>query len=171
MPSQFYRQPINVSVFTEYETVDIVNRRYEVLAHKDRNYIRPAEDELVRRLHAIHEGRIRRVMNDLKSLVLEFLSPNRVETLKTEDAIKSLKSLVEERLNVLTKGEREFGRQLPLGSFSNQDLVERTKKSKQHVGKIFAKLKKYNFIQPARDTEDEHHYQLASEFRIPSQDS
>jgi transcription initiation factor IIE alpha subunit len=97
---------------------------------------------------------------------LEFSSPNRVETLATDQAWESLVSLVEEKLGVLTAGERAFLRKLPEGSFSNKDLVASTGKSKQHVNKILRKLREFNFIQPYEDSDERHHYELAPEFRI-----
>ncbi len=164
--SIFHSHPIHILPFSEQEVITILNRRYELLAYKFHNYIKPVEDELVARLHKLHGGQIRNVMNDIKALVLEFSSPNRVETLATEQAWESLVSLVEEKLGVLTAGERTFLRDLPQGSFSNKELVESTGKSKQHVNKLLKKLREFNFVQPFEDSDEQHRYKLAPEFRI-----
>ena len=164
--SIFHSHPIHIPPFSEQEVIGILNRRYEVLSHRLRNYIKPVEDELVARLHKLHGGQIRSVMNDIKALILEFSSPNRVETLVTGQAWESLESLVEEKLGVLTAGEKNFLRKLPQGSFSNKDLVESTGKTKQHVNKILKKLREFNFIRPSEDPDEQHCYELAPEFRI-----
>lgn len=166
--SVFNSVPIILESFSEEETIEILNLRYEVLTHPDRNrnYIKPVEDDLLRTLHELHQGRIRGVMNDVKAIILDLMNPNRVGTLTVSQAMDSLKALAEEKLNPLTKGEKEFFLNLPKGAFSNKDLVEKTGKSKQQVNKILRKLKDHHFVRPAEDSEDEHHFEVASEFRI-----
>ena len=104
-------------------------------------------------------------MNDIEMLVLENISPNRVGTLKTEQALGALKKLTEEKLNCLTPGQKKFMLSLPAGRFSNQDLVDSTGKSKQNVSNVLRELKKNNFIRQAEDGE-EHIYVISSEFAI-----
>lgn len=163
--SIFYSTPVFVRPFTEDETIALVNKRYEVLAHGERKFIKPVDDELVRRLYRIHAGRIRNVLNDIKMLILEYSSPNRVGTLETVQALGALKRLTGEKLNCLTPGQKRFMLGLPAEPFTNQTLVEETGKSKQNVNNILSALKKYHFIQPVEGAE-EHVYEVAPEFRI-----
>jgi Cdc6-like AAA superfamily ATPase len=163
--SIFYSTPVFVRPFTEDETIAVINKRYEVLAHGDRQFIKPVDDDLIRRLYRIHEGRIRNVLNDIKMLILEYSSPNRVGTLETSQAVDALRRLTEEKLNCLTAGQKKFMLGLPAEGFSNQTLVEETGKSKQGVNNMMSALKKYHFIQPVEGAED-HVYEVAPEFRI-----
>ncbi len=163
--SIFYSKAIRVRPFTENETIAIINRRYEVLAHEDRQFIKPVDDDLIKQLYRIHGGRIRNVMNDIKMLILEYSSPNRVGTLGTDQALDALRELTEEKLDNLTPGQKKFMLRLPIGGFSNQDLVESTGKSKQNVGNILRELKKYNFIRQVKD-EGDHIYEISPEFKI-----
>ena len=163
--SIFHGNPIHVRPFSEEETIAIINKRYDVLAHEDQQFIKPVDDDLIRRLCRLHDNRIRHVMNDIEMLVLEKISPNRVGTLKTEQALDALKKLTEEKLNCLTSGQKKFMLTLPTGPFSNQDLVDATGKSKQNVSNVLRELKKNNFIRQAEDDE-EHIYIISSEFAI-----
>jgi Cdc6-like AAA superfamily ATPase len=163
--SIFHGNPVHVRPFTEEETIAIINKRYEVLAHEDQQFIKPVDDDLIRRLCRLHDNRIRHVMNDIEMLILENISPNRVGTLKTEQALGALKKLTEEKLNCLTPGQKKFMLALPAGRFSNQDLVDATGKSKQNVSNVLRELKKNNFIRQAEDGE-EHIYVISSEFAI-----
>jgi DNA-binding MarR family transcriptional regulator len=136
-----------------------------VLAHEDQQFIKPVDDDLIRRLCRIHDNRIRHVMNDIEMLILENISPNRVGTLKTGQALDALKKLTEEKLNCLTPGQKKFMLSLPAGLFSNQDLVDSTGKSKQNVSNVLRELKKNHFIRQAEGEED-HVYEISPEFQI-----
>ena len=165
--SIFLGWPIQIAPLTIQETVEVINRRYRLLAIDANKIILPVEDELIACLYQLYEGKIRFIMDAIASIIYH-LPTCTIHTLPSSSAIEILKNLALEKIRrVLTPRELEilrFASQLPI--FTNSELAKQSHIDSRNIAKYLQRLLDLHYISLAKKEGRNVFYRIAEDARI-----
>jgi hypothetical protein len=162
--SVFSGFPIFVPPLTQPQVLEVVHKRYQLLAAHPERFIRPIGDDLLDYLYGLYNGKLRFIMDAVTSIVTSF--PHAVaETVDAEAAKSLLAQLVLERLKrELTRREGEILREaVRLGTFTNAAIARALTLKPPNVTKYLNTLLERRFIYP-------HHREGRQIFYCASED-
>jgi DNA-binding MarR family transcriptional regulator len=158
--------PVNIPPLSCEEVIMAISTRYRLLALKPGHEIPPVNDEVIRRLYALYEGKIRFIMDAVAQIVLNHCSPD-TDTLSAKKAEEIFANLVYYRTRSLTDKEfQALQAILPLNEFTNQHLVQVLTMQKTNVSALLKKLCQENFIYLSRREGRHLYYRARDEFKI-----
>lgn len=151
--SIFYGWPVLIEPLRQSQVIEAVNRRYELLAISKKHFIKPVEDDCIKHLYDLYEGKIRFVMDSLNNLLSHYPLIT-TSTLSYKELSPLLYRITKERLELrLTPKEIKI---LTAAScfkvFTNQNLAEETGVKKQNMSKYIKKFLNLNYIYIQNDT-------------------
>ena len=164
--SIFFGQPIVVPPLSEHEVLEVLQRRYELLATEKDRWISPVSDQLVIHLYNLFRGKIRFVMDAIQNIV-SYVPEGLPGTISDDMAMEILTALANERVSqLLTPTEQEVlttaaGEE----EFNNALLTELTAKRKQHIATYIEKYMRLGLVRRIRQEGNEIFYQVAPDVR------
>lgn len=165
--SVFCGFPVHVPPLSKEQVLQVIQKRYELLAVNRERFIRPVDDALLGYLYDLYDGKLRFILDAVTSIVTNFPHAT-AETLDEAAAKTLLAELVMDRLrHELTTREWDVLREaVRLGTFTNADVAKALKQHRQNVSKYFNALLAKRFIYPQRREGRQIFYRASEDVRI-----
>lgn len=164
--SIFFGQPIVVPPLSEHEVLEVLQRRYELLATETDRWILPVSDQLVVHLYSLFRGKIRFVMDAIQNIV-SYVPEGLPGTISDDMALEILSALARERATqLLTPTEQDvLVAAASVEEFTNASLTALTKKQKQNTATYIEKLVRVGLARRLRQEGSEIFYEVAADMR------
>ncbi|HCP32066.1 TPA: hypothetical protein DIT45_02300 [Candidatus Acetothermia bacterium] len=165
--SIFFGQPIHLPPLMLEEVLEVIHRRYELLAAEPDRWIPPVSDNLIEYLYKLYDGKIRFIMDSIGNII-SHMPESFPGTVPDELAHAILLELARQKagslltsteLDVLTEAAR-------MEEFTNAALAERTGKLKQNIAKYIDRFLELNLAYPVRKESKQVFYRVAEDMRI-----
>ncbi len=165
--SIFFGQPIYLPPLTLEEVLEVIHRRYELLAIDSDRWIPPVSDDLIKYLYKLYDGKIRFIMDSVGNIV-SHMPETFPGTVPDEVARAILVKLAREKVErLLTRTEvNVLMGAVQAEEFTNTALAERTKKMKQNIAKYINRFLELHLIYPVRKEGRQAFYRIAEDLRI-----
>ena len=143
----FYNCPIYLDALSEQKVSEIIQRRYQLLSQG--NFLAPVDEQCIRYLHQIYQGKIAAIMETLHQLagnIRQYVP----QTIHLETMQQMLPIIVEEKINwLLTEKEKKILREITLlDDFTAPDLCSQLGMKKQNTATYLTTLSQHDFIYP-----------------------
>ncbi len=165
--SIFYGMPIYIAPLTREETLQAIEKRYQLLAIHPKRYIKPVEDEFIAYLYELYAGKIRFIMDALSHLVC-YYHTGIAQTLGQKHAHNLLYKLAKQRAEyLLSKKELEILEYAnERGEFSQKMIAEHFCMKRPNVVSYLNHLVESNCIYRIHDSEGNILYSVNEFFKI-----
>lgn len=170
--SIFFGQPIVVPPLSEHEVLEVLQRRYELLATETDRWVSPVSDQLVVHLYHLFRGKIRFVMDAIQNIV-SYVPEGLPGTISDDMALEILSALAHERATqLLTPTERDvLVAAAGVEEFTNAALTGLTQKQKQHIATYIEKFAKLGLVRRLRQEGNEIFFEVSADMRPLSPES
>ncbi len=165
--SIFFDTPVHLEPLSLPEVKAVMERRYQLLAVPEKQWIKPVADEVVESLHHTFSGKIRYVMNAITSLV-SHLPDSYAQSLSMSEARNMLQSIARSEVKRLLKGAEEevFLQAAAAGRFTNTELGIQAGKTKQLVQKYLKNWLGLNLVTQAEKSGRNQFYEIEPRFAV-----
>ncbi len=144
-----------------------INTRYNIL-NKDKKWIKPVDDSVIRYLYNCFQGDIRDIMNTLTNLMSR-IPESFNNTLTLNDVKEKLKVIEFQKLKNqgLTEKELEVLKEiLKLDKFTNASLGQVTTKSKQNINKYIRRFEDLKLIELLEKVGRNSYYTISPRLKL-----
>jgi len=165
--SIFFGQPIYLPPLMLEDVLEVIHRRYELLATEPGRWIPPVSNELIEYLYKLYEGKIRFIMDSIGNIV-SHMPESFPGTVPNDVACDVLFQLAEQKARALLS-PREIDILLKasaLGQFTNAKLAKASGVQKQNVNRALKKLSSLNLVYLDREAGGNVFYRIAEDMRI-----
>jgi DNA-binding MarR family transcriptional regulator len=165
--SIFFGWPIFVPPLTETEVIMALQKRYQLLAMKNVQWVKPVEDECIAFLYQLYDGKIRFVMDALQAILTRF-SVSKARPLTLPEVQHFLADFMEEKiLQNLTP--REFEMLMQAASWeqvTNTQLVKDLQLDKHNISKYLQKFLELGFMRLVKKQGRNIYYEASTEAKV-----
>ena len=165
--SIFFGWPIYVPPLTKTEVLQVIDRRYELMAMKKLCWVKPVEEDCIPFLYDLYDGKIRFIMDTLQAIPSRF--PKTIgKTLSLQEMQQLLFGFMEEKiLQVLSTREFEILiKAASVDKFTNVQLASHFKLDKGNVTRYLQKFLKFGFIKVIKREGRNVFYEVSEDIKI-----